>query len=146
LGARECQRILRWHGYRTILAQLPLMALQCAMSHHPVETRLREVVENFSMQVQQFISKVRVFLCHIVYVLVFKYFGGRPPKPVGEQILCIINNIDNQAPLPGYRPATSWLHYTTSCKHSLLLLKMGVIITRNMLSWLELLLNRYCCI
>ena len=33
LWARECHRILRWHGYWTILAQLPLIALQCAMSH-----------------------------------------------------------------------------------------------------------------
>jgi len=38
------------------------------------------------------------------------------------------------------------VHYTTSCKHSLMLLKMGEIIARNMLSWLELLMNRYCCI
>jgi len=48
--------------------------------------------------------------------------------------------------LPTYWPATSWVHYTTSCKHSLVLLKMGEIIARNMLSWLELLVNRYCCI
>jgi len=26
------------------------------------------------------------------------------------------------------------------------LLKMGKIISRNMLSWLELLISRYCCI
>jgi hypothetical protein len=32
------------------------------------------------------------------------------------------------------RPATSSVHYTTSCKHSLLLLRMGEIIARNMLS------------
>jgi len=38
------------------------------------------------------------------------------------------------------------VHYTTSCKHSLVLLRMGEIIARNMLSWLELLINRYCCI
>ena len=31
-------------------------------------------------------------------------------------------------------------------KHSLVLLKMGKIISRNMLSWLELLISRYCCI
>jgi len=37
-------------------------------------------------------------------------------------------------PFPGYRPATSWVHHTTSCKHSLVLLKMGGIIARNMLS------------
>jgi len=30
--------------------------------------------------------------------------------------------------------------------HSLVLLKMGEIDTRNMLSWLGLLVNRYCCI
>jgi len=30
--------------------------------------------------------------------------------------------------------------------HSLVLLKMGRIIARNMLSWLELLISRYCCI
>jgi len=35
------------------------------------------------------------------------------------------------------------MHYTTSCKHSLVLLKMGEIITRNMLSILELLINLY---
>jgi len=30
------------------------------------------------------------------------------------------------------------VHYTTSCKHSLVLLRMGEIIGRNMLSWLKL--------
>ena len=30
--------------------------------------------------------------------------------------------------------------------HSLVLLKVGKVIVRNMLSWLELLINRYCCI
>ena len=30
-------------------------------------------------------------------------------------------------------PATSWVHYTTSSKHSLVLLKMGEIIARYML-------------
>jgi len=30
--------------------------------------------------------------------------------------------------------------------HSLVLLKMDKIIDRNLLSWLELLINRYCCI
>jgi len=47
---------------------------------------------------------------------------------------------------PCYRPATSWMHYTTSCKNSLVLLKMDEIIARNLLSWLELLINRYYCI
>jgi len=31
-------------------------------------------------------------------------------------------------------------------KHSLALLKMGRIVAPNMLSWLELLINYYCCI
>jgi len=30
--------------------------------------------------------------------------------------------------------------------HSLVLLKMGKLIFRNVLSWLELLISRYCCI
>ena len=34
-------------------------------------------------------------------------------------------------------PATS-MHYTTSCKHSLVLLRMGEMIARNMLRWLWL--------
>jgi len=33
-----------------------------------------------------------------------------------------------------HQPATSSVHYTTSCKHSLVLLGMGEIIDRNMLS------------
>jgi hypothetical protein len=41
-------------------------------------------------------------------------------------------------PLPGSRLATSWVPYTTSCKHSLVLLKMGEIIARNMSSWLRI--------
>jgi len=60
------------------------------------------------------------------------------------------SNLDAEEPIvpphPGYRPETSWVHYTTSCKHSLVLLRMGEIIARNMSSWLELLINRYCCI
>ena len=39
-----------------------------------------------------------------------------------------------EAELPGYRPAKSCVYYATSCKHSLVLLKMGVTIARNMLS------------
>jgi hypothetical protein len=38
---------------------------------------------------------------------------------------------NGRPPLPGYRPVTSWVHYTTSCKHSLVLLKMGEIIARK---------------
>jgi len=49
-------------------------------------------------------------------------------------------------PHPGYRPAASSVHYTTSCKHSLVLLRIGEIIARNMVSWLELLINPYYCI
>ena len=41
----------------------------------------------------------------------------------------------------GHRQATSSVHYTTSCKHSLVLLRMGEIIARNMLSWLKLLIK-----
>jgi len=47
-------------------------------------------------------------------------------------------------------PATGRQHHgciiPQAVTHSLVLLKMGEIITRNLLSWLELLINRYCCI
>ena len=49
-------------------------------------------------------------------------------------------------PHPAYQPAASSVHHTTSCKHSLVLLRIDEIIARNMLSCLELLINRYCCI
>jgi hypothetical protein len=42
--------------------------------------------------------------------------------------------------------AASSVHYNTSCKHSLVLLRKGEIIDRNMLSWLKLLINCYWCI
>jgi len=44
------------------------------------------------------------------------------------------------------RPAASSVHYTTSCKHSLAIPRMGEFIARNRFSWLKLLINRYCCI
>ena len=50
-------------------------------------------------------------------------------------------SLDAVEPLPDYQPVTSWVHYTTSCKHSLVFMRMGEIIVRNMLSWLELLIN-----
>jgi len=47
-------------------------------------------------------------------------------------------------------PATGRQHRSCiipqAVTHSLVLLKMGKIISRNMLSWLELLIHRYCCI
>jgi len=44
------------------------------------------------------------------------------------------------------QPAASSVHYTTSCKHSLVLLRMGETIAQNMFSWLKLLINCHCCI
>ena len=48
---------------------------------------------------------------------------------------------DEVALLPGHQQAASPVHYTTSCKHSLALLRMGGIIARNMLSWLKSLIK-----
>jgi len=46
------------------------------------------------------------------------------------------NNINNQLrccrQVTRHQPAASSVHYTTSCKHSLVLLKMGQTIARNM--------------
>jgi len=38
----------------------------------------------------------------------------------------------------GHQQAAPSVHYTTRCKRSLMLLRMGEIIARNMLSWLKL--------
>jgi len=47
-------------------------------------------------------------------------------------------------------PATARQHreciIPQAVTHSPVLLKRGKIIARNMLSWLELLISRYCCI
>jgi len=39
--------------------------------------------------------------------------------------------MDEFSPHPGYQPAASSVNYNTSCKNSLALLRMGVIIARN---------------
>jgi len=44
-------------------------------------------------------------------------------------------------PHPGHQLTASSVLYTTSCKHSLLLLRMGEIIARNMVSWLKFLIK-----
>jgi len=44
-------------------------------------------------------------------------------------------------PHSGHQQAASSVHYTTSCKHSLVLLRMSEIIVRNMLSSFTLLIN-----
>jgi len=41
----------------------------------------------------------------------------------------------------GHQKAASSVHCTTSCKHSLVLMRMDDIIARNMLSWLKLLIK-----
>ena len=40
-------------------------------------------------------------------------------------------------PHPGHQQAASSVHCTTSCKHSLVFLRTGEIIARNMLNWLK---------
>ena len=44
----------------------------------------------------------------------------------------IARNMEPVPPHPGHQQAASSMHYTTSCKHSLVLLRMGEIIARNM--------------
>jgi len=56
----------------------------------------------------------------------------------------------NNKNAPTMLPATGRQHHgciiPQTVTHSLVLLKMHKIIARNMLSWLEYLLSRYCCI
>jgi len=58
--------------------------------------------------------------------LLFYVFGLLP-----QFIICILLEVPTQA---SHQQAASSVHYTTSCKHSLVLLRMGEIIARNMLS------------
>ena len=44
------------------------------------------------------------------------------------------DDVEVVPPYPGHQQAASSVHYTTSCKHSLVLLRMGEIIARNMLN------------
>jgi len=53
--------------------------------------------------------------------------------PAGDQ--------DAVEPHPGHQQAASPVLYTTSCKHSLVLLRMGENIARNILRWLKLLIK-----
>ena len=49
--------------------------------------------------------------------------------PAGDE-----DEVDLVPTHPGHQQAASSVHYTTSSKHSLVLLRMGEIIARNMLS------------
>jgi len=68
---------------------------------------------------------------------------------INSQIWCKNNNFINSfnysfnsvPPHPGHHQTASSVLYTTSCKDSLVLLRMGEIIARNMLSWLKLLIK-----
>jgi len=54
--------------------------------------------------------------------------------------------MDEVEPHPCHQQTASSVLYTTSCKHSLVLLRMDETIARNMSSWLKLLINCHCCI
>jgi len=61
---------------------------------------------------------------------------------VADRFRC--DRINKQPTVPTqtcHQQATSSVHYTANCKHSLVLLRMGEIIARNMLSWLKLLIR-----
>jgi len=48
--------------------------------------------------------------------------------------LQLVSAGDQDEPHPGHQQAASSVLYTKSCKHSLVLLRMGEIVARNMLS------------
>jgi len=80
------------------------------------------------------------------------WYSAQMMLPAGDQnevdcLVCrsIYSCIPDSTPHPCHQQAASPVHYTTSCKHSLALLRMGEIIARNMLSWLKLLISCYCC-
>jgi hypothetical protein len=59
---------------------------------------------------------------------------------------CCSSNIPHtgnmsKSPHPGYRPTTTWVHYTSKCKTQSSASEDGQIIARNMLSWFKLLIK-----
>jgi len=63
---------------------------------------------------------------------------GRYFRPSSGVLDCVYNSVPRH---PGHQQAASSVFYTENCKHSLVLLRMGEIIARNMLSWLKLLIK-----
>jgi len=51
-----------------------------------------------------------------------------------------------EAEFPGYRPATSWVHYTTSCNTQSSAPEDGWDQRPKHVELIELLISRYCCI
>jgi len=64
----------------------------------------------------------------------------RPSSGVLDCVYSLWYNAPTMLPA-GYQQAASSVLYTTSCKHSLVFLRMDEIIARNMLSWLKLLIK-----
>ena len=62
---------------------------------------------------------------------------GRHFRPSSGALDCVYSLYNS----PTMLPVGGSVHYTTSCKHSLVLLRMGENVTRNMLSWLKLLIK-----
>ena len=78
---------------------------------------------------------------------------GREFRPSSRALDCVYSlwcnaptvlpagNQDDVPPHTGHQPAAPSVLYTTSCKHSLVLLRMDEIVARNVSSWLKLLIK-----
>jgi len=68
--------------------------------------------------------------------------------PIFRNTRLCVNSLWYNAPtmLPAGGRQHRWCIIPQAVTHSLVLLKTGKIILLNMLSWLELLISRYCCI
>jgi hypothetical protein len=62
------------------------------------------------------------------------WYNAPKKLPAGDKVELPAGNMVEVEYQPYHQQATSSVHYTTSCKHSLVLLSMGEIIARNMLS------------
>ena len=65
----------------------------------------------------------------LVTRLRWKWYNAPKKWPAGDKV-----EVELVPPQPCHQQATSSVHYTTSCKQSLVLPRMGEIITRNMMS------------
>ena len=133
LNSPPLMKSAQWHGWLR----------HCAMSRIVVSSTSDDIVGIFHLHIAsswQYRTLTEMSTRNISCV-------DKGGSCIGLITLPIVSRCGTMLPAGAvHQPAASSVHRTISCKHSLVLLRMGEIITRNTLSWLKLSINRYCCI
>ena len=97
-------------------------------------------------------GSIRIIATYNPYPTAFPYGNGMVLHFYQQQESSTTKTVHKVINAPPTMLPAEGRHHRGGCitpqavTHSLVLLKMGKIISRNMLSWLELLISRYCCI